>query len=234
MTGAIEGRHVVVTGGTGALGKVVVARLLDEGAICHVPSHSRTGSLDALEHQDRLHITPGIDLTDEAATDSFYDAVPGLWASIHLAGGFGMARIEDSSRDDFLHMIEMNALTVFLCSKAATRNMRKTGQGGRIVNVSARPGLELRKGARMVAYGTGKAAVAAITMALAEELKGDRILVNAIAPSTLDTPANRESMPKADPAKWLTPDAAASAILQLVSPANLEISGAILPLYARA
>ncbi len=86
----------------------------------------------------------------------------------------------------------------------------------------------------MAAYTTGKAAVVAITLALAEELKDERILVNAIAPSTLDTPANRQAMPKADPAKWLAPEAAAEAILQLVSPANTEISGAVLPLYARA
>jgi len=112
--------------------------------------------------------------------------------------------------------------------------MRKAGRGGRIVNVAARPGLDPRKGARMAAYATGKAAVVAITLALAEELKDERILVNAIAPSTLDTLANRQSMPDADPAKWLAPEAAAEAILQLVSPANTEISGAVLPLYARA
>jgi len=80
----------------------------------------------------------------------------------------------------------------------------------------------------------GTAAVAALTLALAEELKGDRILVNAIAPSTLDTAANRRAMPDADTSKWLTPEAAAEAVLQLISPANLEISGAVLPLYAQA
>lgn len=233
MTAMLEGRQVVVTGGTGALGQAVIDRLLAEGATCHVPSHRRTGSLDAAT-RERLHVVPGIDLTDQAATDRFFDGVPGLWASVHLAGGFGMGRIADSERDDFTRLMQMNALTVFLCSRAAVRNMRRTGQGGRIVNVSARPGIEQRQGARMVAYGASKAAVAAITMALSEELKDDHILVNAIAPSTLDTEANRKAMPKADPSRWLSTKAAAGAILHLIAPENTEMSGAVVPLYARA
>jgi NAD(P)-dependent dehydrogenase (short-subunit alcohol dehydrogenase family) len=229
----LAGRNVVVTGGTGALGEIVVARLTRAGAICHVPSRRAT-SASLAEKDDRLRIVPGIDLTDETTVDRFYDAVPELWASVHMAGGFAMAPVAETARADFLHMIEMNALTAFLCSRAAVRAIRKTGRGGRIVNVSARPGLDPRKGARMAAYATSKAAVAAITLALAEELKDDRILVNAIAPSTIDTAANRRAMPNADTSKWVMPEAAAEAVLQLVSPANMEISGAVLPLYARA
>jgi len=233
MDEPLAGRNVVVTGGTGALGKVVVARLMRAGAVCHVPAHS-TGGPASAGKDERLRVVPGVDLTDEAAVERFYDAIPGLWASVHLAGGFAMSPLAETTRADFFRMVETNALTAFLCCRAAARAMRKSGRGGRIVNVAARPGLDPRKGARMAAYATGKAAVVAITLALAEELKDERILVNAIAPSTLDTPANRQSMPDADPAKWLAPDAAAEAILQLVSPANTEISGAVLPLYARA
>lgn len=232
MDEPLAGRNVVVTGGTGALGQVVVDRLLQAGAICHVPSH-RAGTASTGEGE-RLRIVRGVELTDPTAVDRFYDALPGLWASVHLAGGFAMAPIAEATRADFLQMMETNALSAFLCSNAAVRIMRKAGGGGRIVNVSARPALEPRKGARMAAYAASKAAVAAITLALAEELKGERILVNAIAPSTIDTAANRQAMPDADPSKWLAPEAAAEAVLQLVSPANREISGAVLPLYARA
>ena len=228
----LTGRHVVVTGGTGALGQVVVDRLLEAGMICHVPSHRADGGVSA--GHDRLHIVAGVDLTSDAAVTGFYAAIPDLWASVHLAGGFAMAPIASASGADFLRMIEMNALTTFLCCRAAVEGMRKTGLGGRIVNVTARPGLDPRKGAQMVAYAAAKAAVATITQALAEEVKADRILVNAIAPSTIDTPANRAAMPGSDPSKWLSADAAAEAILQLISPANMEISGALLPLYARA
>lgn len=225
----LSGRHVVVTGGAGALGQAVVARLIAAGATCHVPSRRIEG-----EKRDRLHVTSGVDLADETAVADFYASVPGIWASVHLVGGFAMAPLAATGRAEFLRMFELNVVTAFLCCRAAAGAMRETGQGGRIVNVAARPALEPRKGARMTAYATSKAAVAAFTQALAEELKADSILVNAIAPSTLDTPANRSAMPQADPGKWLSLEAAAEAVLHLVSPANQAISGAVLPLFARA
>ncbi len=240
---SLADRHVVVTGGTGALGEAVVRRLLRAGATCHVPSRrsgDRAADADAGAdthtdtHGGRLHVVHDVDLADQASVDRFYDGLPALWASVHLAGGFVMAPIADASGADFRRMIETNALTAYLCSRAAVRAMRRADAGGRIVNVAARPGIEPRKGAQMAAYAASKAAVAAITLALAEELKGERILVNAIAPSTLDTAANRRAMPDADTSRWVSTDAAAEAVLQLVSPANREISGAVLPLYARA
>ena len=94
----------------------------------------------------------------------------------------------------------MNLLSCMLCCRAAVTAM--AGGGGRIVNVSARAGLEWRSGAGMVAYTASKAAVAALTAALAEEVAKDGILVNAVAPSIMDTPANRQAMPKADYALW--------------------------------
>lgn len=229
----LAGRQVVVTGGAGALGRAVVARLAQAGAICYIPAQESGGVVIA-GAGDHMRIAYGVELGDEASVQRFYDGVPALWASVHIAGGFAMAPLADTSRADFMAQIEMNALTAFLCSRAAVRGMRATGQGGRIVNVAARPGLDPRKGAGMIAYTTSKAAVVAITQALAEELKDERILVNAIAPSTLDTPGNRAAMPNADVSKWLSPAAAAEAILALIAPANTEISGAVLPLYARA
>lgn len=233
MASLLEGKNVVVTGGTGALGQAVVARFLKAGAICHVPSR-KAADKPASWGDGQASIVAEIDLTDEGAVGRFYDAVPDLWASVHLAGGFSIAPLADTSRDDFLRMMEMNAATVFICCRAAVRNMRRTGQGGRLVNVSARPGLDPRKGGGMAAYAASKAAVTAITLALSEELKNDRILVNAVAPSTIDTPANREAMPNADTSKWLSPKAAAEAIIGLASPSNMEINGAVLPLFARA
>jgi NAD(P)-dependent dehydrogenase (short-subunit alcohol dehydrogenase family) len=233
MASLLEGKNVVVTGGTGALGQAVVARFLKAGAICHVPSR-KAADKPASWGDGQASIVAEIDLTDEGAVGRFYDAVPDLWASVHLAGGFAMAPIADTSRDDFLRMMEMNAATVFICCRAAVRNMRRTGQGGRLVNVSARPGLDPRKGGGMAAYAASKAAVTAITLAISEELKNDRILVNAVAPSTIDTPANREAMPNADTSKWLSPKAATEAIIGLASPSNMEINGAVLPLFARA
>ncbi|MBS0457018.1 MAG: SDR family NAD(P)-dependent oxidoreductase [Proteobacteria bacterium] len=233
MDQVLAGRNVVVTGGAGALGRAVVARLVQAGATCHVPAQESGGVIIAGAGEN-VRIVYGVELGDEFSVQRFYDTVPALWASVHIAGGFAMAPLSETSRTDFMAQFEMNALTAFLCSRAAVRGMRATGHGGRIVNVAARPGLDPRKGAGMVAYTTSKAAVVAITQALAEELKGERILVNAIAPSTLDTPGNRAAMPDADASKWLSPTAAAEAILALIAPSNTEISGAVLPLYARA
>ena len=235
MSGEFAGRTVVVTGGTGALGGAVLAKLLEKGAVCHVPTSRAEAPRDfSLAGHERVKLVPNIDLGDVASVDAFYAAVPDLWASIHAAGAFAMSPVGEAAGDPFAEMIDANAKTAFLCSHAAARTMRASGTPGRIVNVTARAGLEPRKGSGMSAYAASKAAVAAITMALAEELKGDGILVNAVAPSTLDTAANRKAMPKADFSKWVSLEAAAAAIVQLASPDNATISGALAPIYGRA
>lgn len=235
MTKSFEGRHVVITGATGALGAAVARHLLDEGAICHLPI-SRAKAPEDFEFagHDRVHIATGVDLTDAKAVDAFYDAIPGLWASIHSAGGFDMGSIDKVDPSQFGQMMDLNAKTAFLCCRAAARGMIAGKAGGRIVNVSARTGIEPRKGSGMAAYAASKAAVAALTVALAEELKGADILVNAVAPSTLDTKANRNDMPKADFSKWVSLEAASAAIAQLASPANLVTSGTVAEIYGRA
>jgi NAD(P)-dependent dehydrogenase (short-subunit alcohol dehydrogenase family) len=234
MSARFEGRSVVVTGGFGALGSVAVARLLEEGAEVHLPVHGTSAPKVDWSGHAKVHAIPGIDLTDSAAVDRFYGSVPDLWASIHLAGGFAMAPIEEATADALSSMLSINAVTAFLCCRAAVRRMVDSGTAGRIVNVTARPGVEPRRGSGMAGYAASKAAVAALTAALAEELKGRGILVNAVAPSTLDTPANRTAMPKADPAKWISLDDAVETILHLASPQNAVASGAVVPLYGRA
>ena len=235
METGFAGKTVVVTGGTGALGSAVLAKLLDEGAVCHVPtSHAATPKDFVHAGHDRVKLAPNVDLGDAASVDAFYASVSGIWASIHCAGAFAMSPIGEADAKVFDDMIDANAKTAFLCCRTAARSMLASGTAGRIVNVTARAGLEPRKGAGMSAYTASKAAVAAITVALAEELKGEGILVNAVAPSTLDTPANRKAMPKADFSKWVSLEAAAEAIAHLASPKNATISGALVPLYGRA
>lgn len=232
MTENIAGRHVVVTGGGGALGRVVTRAFLDCGAHVHIPAFNDAdvAAIEALG-SDRAAAVPGIDLSDAAAVDGFYDGLPAVWGSVHLAGGFAMAALAETTAADMQRQFAMNAMTCFLCCKAAARRMNT---GGRIVNVTARPALEPRTGAGMVAYTAAKAAVAAITIALGEELADAGILVNAIAPSIIDTPANRSAMPKADPAKWVTPQTLAEAILFLASPENTATRGTLLTAYGKS
>jgi NAD(P)-dependent dehydrogenase (short-subunit alcohol dehydrogenase family) len=239
---AFHGAHVVVTGGTGALGPAVVAALRAAGAVCHV-TNMVAAELDAYAHRHdpEVHITTGLDLADEVAVTRFYCSLPPLWASVHLAGGFGMSPVAETSGAAFVDQLQMNALSAFLCSAAAIRAMRAregvgpTGaKGGRIVNVAARPAIEPRLGSGMVAYTASKAAVAALTQAIAQETAAEEIWVNAVAPSILDTPANRAAMPGADYATWVAPAAVAEVIAFLASPDNQVTRGAIIPVYGGA
>ncbi|HEY7665753.1 MAG TPA: SDR family NAD(P)-dependent oxidoreductase [Xanthobacteraceae bacterium] len=228
-------RHVVVTGGTGALGAAAVGALIEAGAICHVPYiHRAEAERFALRDHARVKLVEDIELTEEAAVTRLYRGVPTLWASIHIAGGFAMAPVAETTKSDLMKQVDMNFVTAFLCSGAAVRAMTAAGAGGRIVNVASRPALEWRGGAGMVAYTASKAAVAALTIALAEEVAKADILVNAIAPSTLDTPANRQAMPKADPANWAKLEHVAATILFLASPENRVTRGAVVPVYGRS
>ena len=228
-----QDRHVVITGGTGALGAAVVGLLLDAGATCHVPVRDLKDSRRfAHRGHDRVVLSPVPDLADEAAVAAFYAALPGLWASIHVAGGFAMAPIGDTDKAMLQGQLDTNLVSAFLCCRAAVQAI---GQGGgRIVNVAARPALEWRQGAGMTAYTASKAALAALTVALAQEVAGQGILVNAVAPSTMDTPANRAAMPKADHDAWPKVEEVAATILFLASPGNQVSRGAIVPVYGKA
>jgi len=227
-------RHIVVTGGTGALGHAVVEGLLRDGAEVHVPYLlPAEAERFAFRSDSRVQLAGPIDLASEAEVGTFYGGLPGLWASIHLAGGFAMGGITETDRAALLRQVEMNFVSCYLCCREAVTPMRKGG-GGRIVNVAARPALEPRQGAGMSAYAASKAAVAAMTQALGEELVKDGILVNAVAPSILDTPANRAAMPKAKYDLWPKVDEVAAAILFLASPENRVTRGAVVPVYGRS
>ena len=229
-------RNVIVTGGTGALGAAVVAELLAGGAICHVPYY-----IDAEEanfpHRShpRVKLISGANLGSQTVVTRLYEAVPKLWASIHLAGGFAASPIAATDEAELMGMIRTNLVTCFLCCAAAVTAIRRAGNGGgRIINIAARPALEPRLGAGAIAYAASKAGVAALTQGLAAEVLQENILVNAIAPSTLDTEANRKSMPKADHSLWPKPAEVAAIICNLAAPSNRVTSGAIIPVYGRA
>jgi NAD(P)-dependent dehydrogenase (short-subunit alcohol dehydrogenase family) len=160
-----------------------------------------------------------------------YDGLK-LWASIHIAGGFAAGKVAETGQTALMAQIDVNLVSCFLCCRAAVTAM--AAGGGRIVNVAARPALEWRMGAGMTAYTVAKAGVAALTVALAEEVAKDGILVNAVAPSIMDTPANRAAMPKADHASWPKVEDVAATILFLSSPENRVTRGAIVPVYGKS
>lgn len=220
----LHGKNVVITGGDGALGRAVVDAFVSAGATCHLPIVGAPTGVSP----PTVIVSGHVNLTDEAAAAAYYSGLPPLWASIHLAGGFLARPITETSRADLAGQLDINLVTAFLCCKEAVKGLRKSG-GGRIVNVAARV-VDVPVGGS-IAYSVSKAGVAALTRALAVEVKAEGILVNAVLPSIIDTPANRAAMPNADHNRWPKPEELAQAILWLASPENSLTSGALVPVY---
>jgi NAD(P)-dependent dehydrogenase (short-subunit alcohol dehydrogenase family) len=230
MKAELEGKHVVVTGGTGGLGPAVVAALIDRGATCHLPHRGAAPPADAPAGA-RINLIAGIDLTSEEAVTRLYAGLPALWGSVHVAGGYAAAPVARTTLADFRVQLDLNLTTCFLSSREAVRRLRQDGGGGRIVNVGSRAALEPRGGS--LAYTVAKAGVVALTRCLADEVKDEGILVNAVIPSTIDTPANRRAMPDADFQRWPKPAQLAAVIAWLCSPDNTLASGAAIPVYGK-
>ena len=226
-----SGREAVVTGGTGALGSAVVGRLVSAGATVHVPvfeSAELDGFAYRAEPSVKLH--EGMDMRTEADVARLFAETRALYASIHIAGGFAMGPIGSIGLDVWDQLMGMNATTCFLSCREAVKAME--GREGRIVNVAARPAL-IPTG-QMTAYAASKAAVAALTLSLAEELSSSSIWVNAIVPSIIDTKTNRAAMPDADHGAWPKPEQIAETVAFLASPQNSVTRGALVPVYGKS
>lgn len=237
MSAEFDGKWIVVTGGTGALGAAVVRRALRSGARCVVSEYADAVP-DGWEWtgDERVRVITSVDLSDDEGAERCYreamEHAGSIWASIHVAGGFAMAPITETSLDDYRRQIDMNLTSCFLCCREVVRCMRRSGGGGRIVNVAAKPALHPAGG--MCAYSASKAGVANLTVSLAEELASDGIWVNAVVPSIMDTPTNRSAMPDAAHDRWPGVDEVAATILFLASPENRVTRGALVPVYGRS
>ncbi|HSZ82301.1 MAG TPA: SDR family NAD(P)-dependent oxidoreductase [Polyangia bacterium] len=221
------GKHVVVSGGTGALGRAVIEAFVAAGAVCHVPHRGAAPADLRAQMGDRLRLVAGVDLSDEAHVTRFYGELPALWASVHAAGGFAAAPATATTLADLRAQLDQNLVSAFLCSREAVRRMGAAG--GRVVNVASRAALEPTGGS--LAYTIAKAGVVALTRALADEVKPTGILVNAVVPTIIDTPKNRVAMPSPPEvvARWSKPADIAATILWLASADNRLTTGAALP-----
>lgn len=224
---------VVVTGGTGALGSVVVQKLLADGFSVAVPFRDRAS-------WERLAASAGpqlwgapADAADAPAMAAFVaeaeSRLGGLAGLAHLAGGFaGSPRFESAPPDEWDEMMRTNLGTAYAACRAV---LPRLGTGGSIVLVASR--LVEQGGAGAAAYTVSKAAVVALARALAAENAG-RTRVNCILPGTIDTAANRAAMPKADRTTWTAPSAIADLVAFLLSARSGALSGALLPLVGKA
>jgi 3-oxoacyl-[acyl-carrier protein] reductase len=225
----MDGKVVVVTGASGALGKVVAEEALARGA--HVAGVDHAAS-QMPPTENRIEFG-GVDLSDAAAAKKAIDAVAAHFgridALINIAGGYAFETVAGGDPKTWQRMYALNVLTALNASRSALGHLAASS-AGRIVNVGAMGALQA--GAGMGAYAASKAGVHRLTEALAAEWKG-KITVNAVLPSTIDTPANRASMPQADFGKWVKPQELAEVILFLVSDGASAINGALIPVSGR-
>lgn len=205
----MERRISLVTGGTGGLGQGVVHALLERGDEVFVPwidAGERTRFEATSAELDRVHLVEA-DVTDAARLDALRARIERehgrLDVLCNLVGGFTMAELSDTADADWDRMLRLNADTAFRVTRATIDLLRTSGRG-RVLNVTSATAVRAGGGG-MAAYAAAKGAVAALTHALAEELADDGITVNAIAPTVIDTPANRAAMPGADRSRWVTP-----------------------------
>jgi 3-oxoacyl-[acyl-carrier protein] reductase len=225
----MNGKVIIVTGASGALGRVVAELALARGArvagVDHAPSQI-AATANRIELGD-------VDLSNPAQADKAIDAVAShfgrLDVLINIAGGFAFEAVAEGDPTTWQHMYALNVLTALNASRSAIPHLAVAGSG-RIINIGAIGALQA--GAGMGAYAASKAGVHRLTEALAAEWKG-KLTVNAVLPSTIDTPANRASMPKADFAKWVTPEELANVILFLASDAASAVTGALIPVAGR-
>lgn len=219
-------RSVIVTGGFGILGQAVAQAFADRGdkvtRIDFAPGAASplAGALDI----------GGVDLTDAVATEGalahVVEAQGGIDVLVNVAGGFTWETLEGGSLASWARMQAMNLTTAATITQIALPHLKASSQG-RIVNIGA--GAAIKAGMGMGAYAASKSGVHRLTEALAEELAGTSVTVNAILPSIIDTPTNRADMPDADFSQWVSPEALAEVIEFLASPAARSITGALIP-----
>jgi NAD(P)-dependent dehydrogenase (short-subunit alcohol dehydrogenase family) len=192
---------------------------------------STLGSLTGAADDPHLVIET-VDIADRAAMDAFVEHVMRAWGRLdilaNLAGGYGGGSALEY--DAMEKLWQQDVRTVVTSTAACLRPMRARGYG-RICTVSAYAGLRGRKGG--APYAMAKGALLRWTESLAEEVKAEGITANAVLPSTIDHPANRANMPKADPKTWVSPEELANVILFLCSDEASGITGALVPVTAR-
>jgi NAD(P)-dependent dehydrogenase (short-subunit alcohol dehydrogenase family) len=232
-------RVVLVTGPTGGLGTAVVRAFAGEGARLVLTSR-RQPELEALAAElalesERVQIVPA-DVTDPADVDrvarAAHDRFGTIDVVVHVTGGYKAGTpVSETDLETWNFMLGLNLTTAFLVARAALPGMLARGSG-KLVFIGSRGGSQ--PAANMAAYGVSKGGLDLLVRDLAEETRRHGVNVNAVAPSIIDTPANRKAMPKADYTTWVQPESLAGVIHFLASDAARDIHGAVIPVYGRA
>ncbi len=229
----MNGRTAIVTGGTGALGSVVVREFVKSGIAVAVPVHPGHQSPEHTLYPNGTVYFHQADLQKEEDVGNFVRAALSSLGKIdilvNIAGGYaGGKRVEETPLSEWENMLDMNLKSVFLMCRAVLPLMRRE-RFGRIVNITAMP--VVRPAPRRAAYAVSKGGVATLTEAINEEVKGTGVTINAIAPSILLTEGNRTSMPDADTSAWVRPEEVADLISYLCSVNAASVSGNVIRIF---
>ncbi len=232
-------RVVLITGATGGLGASVVRSFADEGARL-VLTARRAQELTAVTtdlglDDDRVLIVPAniTDVADvERVVGSAVDRFGAIDVVVHVSGGFkGGISVSETDLETWNFLIHLNLSSAFLVARAVLPAMLARGHG-KLIFISSKAGSQ--PAANEAAYGASKGGLEILVRDLAEETRRHGVNVNAVAPSTIDTPANRKANPQADYRMWVQPESLAGVIHFLASDAARDIHGAIVPVYGNA
>jgi NAD(P)-dependent dehydrogenase (short-subunit alcohol dehydrogenase family) len=221
----LDGKIVVITGAMGALGQTVTSVFSTSGA-----------TLVAADRQVPKELPGGMlgltaDVSNEADVQRLMETViqkaGRIDCLINLVGGFSMGRVTETDRSLWDRMLTTNLTSAFLLSRAVVPHMLKQ-KDGRVIHIAARAALDPFPGA--AAYLVAKSGLLSLIRILALELAGSGVSVNAVLPTTIDTPANRQSMPTADFGKWVRREAIAELLVFLASDGAAAVNGALIPI----
>lgn len=228
-------KNILITGANGGLGTAVVKKFLDSGYKVLAVDHSGTHLGFAQDHRDfELH---SVTLEKESEAETFLNEAIRMNGQLHgavlLVGGFAMGDIHTTSIDDIKKMISVNFETAYIAARPIFRNMLENNYG-RIVFVGARPALKAEQGKGVLAYALSKTLIIKLAELLNAEAKGKNVVCSVVIPSTIDTPANRKSMPDADAGKWVKPSEIADLLEMICSEKGEVLREPIFKVYGQS
>lgn len=229
----MNGKHILLTGGTGGLGLGVAPVILAQGVASVTIPYRSDSDVDRMKGHlspadlARIHFV-STNLTDEESVQSLVDGMERVDAMIHLVGGFSMGKTHEYPLDQWQKDFRINLETTFLICKHSLRRMLEQDYG-RIVTVGSRGAVQ--PGGQLAAYCASKAGVVALTQAIADETKGTNITANVVLPSIIDTPINRAAMGADSAAQWVSAESLGKVICFLASEAAKDMRGAAVPVY---
>ena len=228
-------KTAIVTGASGNLGQAVIRQLLDDG-------FRLTGTVIPddpvkIDITDNNLLLDTVNLLDEEAAGEYVENIANREGTIDVAvltvGGFAMGSIIDTGTAAIQKQVRLNFETAYNVARPVFKQMMKQGYG-RIFLIGSRPGSDMHQASGMVGYGIAKSMLFRLAELINDEAKGKNVVCSVIVPSTIDTPQNRQSMPKADPAKWVKPEEIAAIISFYCSPAAAILREPVIKVYNNA